>query len=178
MKSTSSNQSKQTMKNLIYCLFLLVSFGNYAQQTFEYEFDERISLNVPEETEEGELSNGKFIRGNYQSEVITLSSSNKAKDRLSTMGDADVAKLFDGVKDANLKSTKGTLIAEEMTKLKNVKALRFKFSFLMDDQTKIVESYVFAYKNIVYTLQFMNNENEFEQSAAFRKSILDSISFR
>ena len=51
------------MKKLIFALVLILNFNSYGQKVFEYEFDENITLNVLEETEEGELANGKFIKG-------------------------------------------------------------------------------------------------------------------
>ncbi len=166
------------MKKLIYMLLTVLSFNSFAQKTFEYEFDDNITLNVLEETEEGQMPNGKFIRGTFENEVVTFSNSNKARDKVATMTEADLLKLFQGVKDGNLKSTKGTLINEEIITLKNTKVSRFKISFALEAQHKIMETYVFTYKNIIYTFQFMNNEKEFEKLTKFRKSILDSIIFK
>jgi hypothetical protein len=165
------------MKKLIYVVLLLINISSYGQKVFEYDFDENISLNVLEETEEGELPNGKYIKGIFENEVFTCTSSNKAKDKLATIDETGLLRLFQGVKDGNLKSTKGTLISEEIINLQDTKVAKFKMSFTLEGKSKIVESYVFAYKNIIYTFQFMNNEKEFDKLNDFRKDIVDSIKF-
>lgn len=166
------------MRKLIFATLLLLNICSYGQNVFEYEFDENLSINVLEETEEGEITNGKFIRGTFKNEVFTFSSSNKAKDILATIDEKGLSKLFQGVRDGSLKSTKGTLISEEIINLPNIKVSKFKISFILEGKNKIFESYVFAYKNILYTFQFLNNEKEFEELNDFRKSILDSIKFK
>ncbi|WP_339834873.1 hypothetical protein [uncultured Flavobacterium sp.] len=165
------------MKKLTYVVLILLTFSSYGQDVFEYEFDENISLNVLEETEEEDLPNGKYIRGTFENEVLTFSSSNKAKDKLAIINEEGLLKLFQGVKDGNLKSIKGKLINEEIINVHDIKVSRFKIAFSLEGQNKIIESYVFVYKNIIYTLQFMNNESEFEKFNNFRKSLLDSINF-
>jgi hypothetical protein len=166
------------MRKLIYIVLLLLNFCSYGQKVFEYEFDENISLNVLEETEEGEIPNGKYIRGTFENEIFTFSRSDKAKDKLVAIDETGLLKLFQGVKDGSLKSTKGNLVKEEIINLQNIKVLKFKLSFVVEGQNKIFESYVFVYKSIVYTFQFMNNENEFEKLNDFRKGVLDSILFK
>lgn len=165
------------MKKLIFALLLISNFNSFGQKVFEYEFDENITLNVLEETEEGELANGKFIKGTFENETLTCSSSNKAKDRLATIDETGLLKIFQGIKDGSLKSTKGILISEEIIDLQNIKVSKFKFSFIVEGKNKVVESYVFAYKNIIYTIQFMNNEKEFEKLKDFRKDLINSIKF-
>ena len=166
------------MRKLIYAFLILLNFSSYGQKVFEYEFDENISLNVLEETEEGLLPNGKYIKGIFENEVLTFSSSNKAKDKLSTIDETGLIKLFQGVKDGILKSTKGKLISEEIINVQNIKISKSKISFILENKNKIFESYVFTYKNLIYTFQFMNNEKEFEKFNNFRKSIIDSIKFK
>jgi hypothetical protein len=163
------------MRKCIYAILILVNVSSYGQKVFEYEFDENISLNVLEETEEGELPNGKYIKGIFENEVFTCSSNNKAKDKLATMDETDLLKFFQGVKDGNLKSTKGTLIREEIINLQNTKVSKFKISLILEGKNKIIESYVFAYKNLIYIFQFMNNEKEFDKLNNFRKGIINSI---
>lgn len=165
------------MKRIILIILLISNFNSYSQKVFEYEFDENITLNVLEETEEGELANGKFIKGTFENETLTCSSSNKAKDRLANIDETSLLKLFQGIKDGSLKSTKGLLISEEIIDFQNIKVSKFKFSFLVEGKNKIVESYVFVYKNIIYTIQFMNNEKEFDKLNEFRKSLINSIKF-
>ena len=166
------------MKKLIFALLLIINFYSYGQEVFEYEFDENITLNVLEETEEGDLANGKFIKGTFENETVTCTSSNKAKDRLANIDETDLLKLFQGIKDGILKSTKGLLISEEIVDFQNIKVSKFKFSFIVEGKNKIVESYVFAHKNIIYTIQFMNNEKEFDTLKEFRKSLVNSIKFK
>ena len=166
------------MKKFIYAVLILLNFSSYGQKVFEYEFDENISLNVLEETEEGELAIGKFIRGTFENEILTCLSSNKAKDKLATIDETGLLRIFQGAKDGILKSTKGTLISEEIINLQNNKVSKFKISMTLEGKNKIIEGYVFAYKKIIYTLQFMNNVKEFEKLNNFRKSIFDSIKFK
>jgi hypothetical protein len=165
------------MRKLIAVVILLMTITSYSQEVSDYAFDENISLNVLVETEEGELPYGKYIRGVFETEVVTFSSSTKAKDMLATADETSLVKLFQGVREGNLKATKGVLLSEEIINLKQIKVAKFKISFAMEGENKIMESYVFAYKNIVYTFQFMNNEKAFEKLNNFRKSIIDSVQF-
>lgn len=165
------------MRKLISVVLLLMTITSYSQEVFDYAFDENISLNVLVDTEEGELPYGKYIRGVFENEVVTFSSSTKAKDMLATADETSLLKLFQGVRDGNLKATKGVLISEEIINLQQIKVAKFKISCTLESKNKIIESYVFAYKNIVYTFQFMNNDNEFEKLNNFRKSIIDSVQF-
>ena len=165
------------MRKLISVVLLLMTITSYSQEVFDYAFDENISLNVLVDTEEGELPYGKYIRGVFENEVVTFSSSTKAKDMLATADETSLLKLFQGVRDGNLKATKGVLISEEIINLQQIKVAKFKISCTLESKNKIIESYVFAYKNIVYTFQFMNNDNESEKLNNFRKSIIDSVQF-
>ena len=168
----------KNLKNLILVIFVFVGCNSFAQKLFEYEFDENISLNVLEESEEGELPNGRFVRGIYKNEVFTCSSSNKAKNKAETLNETDLVKLFQGVRDGNLKSLKGTLLNEETVSIKDVKASKYQISFQLEGETKKLESYAFVYKGIIYILQFMNNESEFEKLNALRKNIVESVAFK
>ena len=98
------------LKNLIYFVLINVNISSFGQEAFEYDFDETISLNVLEDTEEGPMPNGKYIRSVFKNETITFSSSNKAKNILPTINEDGLQKLFQGVKAGNLKSTEETLI--------------------------------------------------------------------
>lgn len=166
------------MKEIFYGIVLLFSFTSFGQEVFKYDFDENLSLNVVDDTEEGEMANGKYLRGTFENEVITFSSSNKAKDKMGALDEVGLLKIFQGVRDGNLKSTKGKLISEEILDLRDIKVSKFKILFSLEGKNKVFESYIFAYKNIIYTFQFMNNEKEFEKLNGFRKSILDSITFK
>jgi hypothetical protein len=59
-----------------------------------------------------------------------------------------------------------------------VEISRSKIEFTLEGQNKIIDTYAFLYKEIIYTLQFMNNENEFDKLIEFRKGILNSIIFK
>lgn len=169
-------KSLNKMKKLIYLFLILINLSSYGQEVFEYEFDENISLNILEETEEGALSNGKFIKGTFENEVFSCFSSDIIK--LKTTDETYLLKLFQGFKEGTLKSTKGTLISEEIINIENIKVAKSKISFTLESKNKIVESYILAYKNIIYTFQFMNDEEEFEKFNNFRKNIIDSIKFK
>jgi hypothetical protein len=166
------------MKKIIYVVLLFLNFTSYGQQVFEYEFDENITLNVLEETETAEIANGKYIRGTFENEVLIFLSSNKLKGKLGEKNETNFSKGFQGIKDGILKSTKGKIIYEENIKLNNVEISRSKIEFTLEGQNKIIDTYAFLYKEIIYTLQFMNNENEFDKLIEFRKGILNSIIFK
>lgn len=162
-------------KILILLTLVFSAYNSFAQNVFEYEFDKNISINVLEDSEEGELPDGKFVRGVFDNEVFTFSSSNKAKDKAGTIN--EIVKLFQGVRDGNLKSLKGTLLNEETINRNDVKTFKYQIYFQIEGQKKILESYVFVYKNTLYMLQFINNEIEFEKLNTFRKSIVETVIF-
>ncbi len=87
-------------------------------------------------------------------------------------------KFFQGFKNGTLKSTKGNFISEDITAIQNVTVSSFKISFNLEGENKIIESYLFAYNNVVYTIQFMNNEKEYEDLTNFRQNIIDSIQLK
>ena len=166
------------MRRIIYTiLILLIISFSYGQKVFEYEFDKNISLKVLENTEEGEMPNGKFIKGTFENEFFLCLSSNKLKDKFDVKDEEDLIKLFHGIRDGGLKTTEGKLVNEEIINIKNKKVLNFKISFELEGLNKLIESYVFVHNNIIYTVQFMNNEKEFEKLESFRKDILDSVKF-
>lgn len=166
------------MKNISFTLLLLLTITGYSQPLFEYEFDKNITIEVPEETEEGQIPNGKFIRSTTDGVVFTFSSSDKAKERLATIDDAGLTTLFQGVRDGNLKSTKGTLVFDEIITLQNIKTAHYRFTFLSEGADLMVESYVFTYKNLLYILQFRSTEKDATNHEAYRKRIIDGIRFK
>lgn len=173
------------MKNLLYISFLFLNLNSFGQEVFEHEFDENITIDVIEDSEEGEIPNGKFIKGTFGSEIIVYSRSDKGKEVLKNIDESGRIKFIEGMKNGVLKSTKGTLISEtapstesyKVFSLENVKLFSFKIVFEIEGQKKIVENFNFIYKDSVYTIQFMNDEANFEDNKEFRKQILESIKF-
>lgn len=148
---------------------------SYSQDVFEYEFDENVTIEVLDNSEEGEIPGGKAVRGTHKNLIMVFSSSNKGKGKLSQNDEAGMMKFFQGVKDGAVNSSNGKLLQEEIINLHNQKVLKFTFTLVVNGKKNWVENYVFFYKDLVYTLQLMNTEKEFEKSSAFRKRIVDSI---
>lgn len=165
------------MKKLFYFAFILIYINCFSQEVFEYEFDENLIINVIEDSDEGEIPNGKFIKGTYGNEVIIYSKSEKGKEKLKNIDENGLTKLFEGIKDGMLKSSNGKLISENSFSINHVKIYSFKILLNINGQNKIVENYNFVYKESTYTIQFMNDEDNFESNKEFRRSIIDSIKF-
>ncbi|RAR46361.1 hypothetical protein [Flavobacterium lacus] len=163
------------MKKLIYIFILLVNFSSFSQEFFDYEFDDNITIQVLEDTEEGEIAGGKYVKGTYKNEIVIFMSSNKGMDKMSNTDEAGLLRFFQGVKDGAVKSSKGTLLNEEIVTIQDQKAFKFSYTLHLDGKKNKVDTYVFLYKNISYTLQFMNNEKGFEKGNDLRKQILESI---
>jgi len=163
------------MKKLIYIFILLVNFSSFSQEVFDYEFDDNITIQVLEDTEEGEIAGGKYVKGTYKNEIVIFMSSNKGIDKMSNTDEAGLLRFFQGVKDGAVKSSKGTLLNEEIVTIQDQKAFKFSYTLHLDGKKNKVDTYVFLYKNISYTLQFMNNEKGFEKGNDLRKQILESI---
>ena len=79
------------------------------------------------------------------------------------------------MKDGAVKSSKGKLLNEEIITLHDLKALKFSFTLDVNGKKNIVENYVFVYKNLAYTLQFMDTEKGFDKLTDFRTKIVNSI---
>ena len=163
------------MRKVISLFILLLSFNSFSQEVFDYEFDDNVTIQVVEDAEEGEIPGGKYVKGTYKNEVIVFSSSDKGKDKLANTDDAGLLKFFQGVKDGAVKSSKGKLLNEEIITLHDLKALKFSFTLDINGKKNIVENYVFVYKNLAYTLQFMDTEKGFDKLTDFRTKIVNSI---
>jgi len=165
------------MKKIICIYIIFLSFNSFSQEIFEYEFDENISINVIEDSDEGEINDGKFIKGTYKDEIVIYSKSDKGKEQLKNIDDNGLVSFFKGLKDGTLKSTNGVFISENEFVLGNVKIYSFRFSFKLKGKEKLVENYAFIYKDSTYTIQFMADKDKFENNNEFRQSIIDSIKF-
>lgn len=163
------------MKRLIYIFIVLVSFSSFSQEVFDYEFDDNVTIQVLEDTEEGEIAGGKFVKGTYKNEIVIFVSSDKGMDKMINSDDAGLLKFFQGVKDGAIKSSKGTLLNEEVISIQDQKAFKFSYTLSMEGKKNRVDTYVFIYKNVSYSLQFVNSEKGFEKGNDLRKQILESI---
>lgn len=161
------------MKKTFFTIILLACLNSYSQEVFEYDFDENLTINVIDNSDEGETSNGKFIKGSFGNETIIYMK--YSKEGLDNLSQEKLTKLFNGIKDGTIKSSKGKLISEKIIELNNLQTLNFKFSLELEGQAKLVENFAFIYKETVYTIQFMNNEEEFGNNTEFREDIIKSI---
>jgi hypothetical protein len=161
------------MRKTIYTLLLLTSLNSFSQELFEYDFDENLTINVIDNSDEGEIANGKFIKGTFESETVVYLKSKK--EGLKNLNGKKLEKLFDGIKDGAIKSSKGKLISEESIKINGLDALNYKYSAKLNGEKMIIENYVFLYKENIFTIQFMNNKNVFDKNIEFRKGIIESI---
>ncbi len=164
------------MRKTIYTLLLLTSLNSFSQELFEYDFDENLTINVIDNSDEGEISNGKFIKGTFESETVVYLKSKK--EGLKNLNGKKLEKLFDGIKNGALKSSKGKLISEELIKINGLDAFNYKYSTKLNGEKMIIENYVFLYSENIYTIQFMNNKNVFENNIEFRKGIIESIKLK
>lgn len=163
------------MKRLIYIFIVLVSFSSFSQEVFDYEFDDNVTIQVLEDTEEGEIAGGKFVKGTYKNEIVIFMGSDKGMDKMTNSDEAGLLKFFQGVKDGAIKSSKGTLLNEEVISIQDQKAFKFSYTLSMEGKKNRVDTYVFIYKNVSYSLQFVNSEKGFEKGNDLRKQILESI---
>lgn len=168
---------KFLMKYMI-CLFVLLSGLSAASQDanalIEHEFDANLSLLIPENSQEGENGGQKFIQGFLGEDMVLMSMSNKTA-KLSFDDDASLKKLFDGVRDGALRSTRGKLLEEKMVEIGGTKALNFTASIQVEGISKVFDSYVFLWNKMTYTLQFLCGEKESESFRTNKQNILESI---
>jgi hypothetical protein len=173
------------MKKLLHIAIFLLNLNSFGQELFEYEFDENITIDVLADAEEGEVPNGKFIRGTYESEVIVYSKFDIIKEASNISDENGMIRFFKGMKKGILNSTGGRFISETSSLIENVKVFSiekvklfyFKIILEVEKQNKIVENYSFIYKDVIYTIQFMNDADTFDDNKEFRKQILESIKF-
>lgn len=163
------------MRKVIYILILLFSLSSFGQEVFDYEFDDNITIQVLEDTEEGEIAGGKYVKGTYKNEIVIFMSSEKGMDKMSNSDEAGLLKFFQGVKNGALKSSKGTLLNEEFITIQGNKTFKFSYTLTLNGKKNRIDSYSFIYNDIIYTLQFMNLEKGFENGNDFRNQILNSI---
>lgn len=164
------------MRKTIYILLLFTSLNSLAQELFEYDFDENLTLNVIDNSEEGEIANGKFVKGTFENETIVYLKSKKKG--LKNVSGKKLEKLFEGIKDGALKASKGKLISEEIIKINELDVLNYKYFIKQSEEKKIIENHVFVYKENICTIQFMNNKDEFNKNTEFRKRIIESIKLK
>ena len=162
------------MKNLLLAFLLLFTFNSYAQELIEYDFDENLTVNIPESSEEGEQGGQKFIRGMIGDHVVVISRSDKAA-KLTIKDDNGLLKLYQGYRDGMLKSASGKVISEEIIEIGPVKALNFSFPLQAGNQSKVVTNYIFYWKKNIYTIQFLSPEKQSDNFKATRSTIINSI---
>ena len=164
------------MRKIIYTILLLTSLNSFSQELFEYDFDENLTINVIDNSDEGEIENGKFIKGTFESETVVYLKSKR--EGLKNLNEKKLERLFDGIKDGAIKSSKGKLIGEELIKINGLDVLNYKYSVKLNGEKMIIENYVFLYRENIYTIQFMNNKNVFDNNIEFRKGIIESIKLK
>ena len=166
------------MKTIIYSIILLLSFSGFSQELFLYDFDQNLSMNVPEDSGEYEMSGQTFIKGSIGDGTFVISKTNKGHEKLSLDGKSDLSRFFQGIKDGIIKASKGKILKDATTEIDNEKVLNFSYSMEIDGQQKIVDSYIFIWKKFTYTIQFVSSEIESENFKATKKQILDSIDLK
>lgn len=164
------------MKKILYLLLLLLSFNSFAQELMEYELDKNVTLSIPDNSEEGEANGQTFIKGYIgEEDFVIISKTDKGAAMISSKENGDLTSFYRGVKDGALKASKGALIKEGFIETNKVKVLNFSYSMLIDNQPKVVDTYVFFWKKYTYTLQFISAEKESENYKTIKKKIVDSI---
>lgn len=166
------------MKKILLLLLLFISFSGFSQGLFEHEFDKNITLNVPEESEEGESGEMYFIRGKVENGIVVVSKTSKGSSKISGSDEKGLSLLYNGIRDGVLKSTKGTLLEEKFIEIDKVKIFNFKVLAKISEESKILESFVFYFNNLTYSIQFMFSENQSDTFKKVQKDIIDSIKIK
>lgn len=164
------------MKAIVYLIILFISVTGFSQEVFLYEVDEYLSMNVPEDAAEGEVSGLTYIQGTMGNILFTIYKTDKASNELAKK--ADLTKFYEGVKAGTLKASKGKLINESSIEIDNEKAANFSFSMEVDGEPKIVNNYVFFWKKFTYTIQFISTEAESDDYKNSVNTIVESIDLK
>jgi len=166
------------MKNFLIVLLFLVSFSSFSQGLFEHEFDKNLTLNVPEESEEGESGEIYFIRGKVENGIVVVSRTSKGSSKLSGSDEKALSLLYNGVRDGVIKSTKGTLLEEKYIEIHEIKIFNFKVSAKVGEETKIIENYVFHFDKLTYSIQFLSSEKGSDAFENVKRDIIASIKIK
>lgn len=166
------------MKKFLVVLLSLISFSGFSQGLFEHEFDKNLTLNVPDESEEGESGEMYFIRGKIENGIIVISKTSKGSSKISGSDEKELSLLYNGMKDGVLKSTKGTLLEEKFIEIDKVKIFNFKISAKVGEELKIIENYVFYFNKLTYSIQFLSSENGSDKFEKVKKDIIASIKIK
>lgn len=166
------------MKKFLVVLLFLISFSGFSQGLFEHEFDKNLTLNVPDESEEGESGEMYFIRGKIENGIIVISKTSKGSSKISGSDEKELSLLYNGMKDGVLKSTKGTLLEEKFIEIDKVKIFNFKISAKVGEELKIIENYVFYFNKLTYSIQFLSSENGSDKFEKVKKDIIASIKIK
>lgn len=161
------------MKSIICTIILLISISGFSQEVFLYEVDEYLSMNVPDDSAEGEMSGLTYIQGTMGDILVNISKTDKGSEKIAK--ETDLTRFYEGVKSGSLKASKGKLISEGIVEINNQEVFNFSFSAKIDGEDKIVNTYIFFWKEYTYTIQFMSSENESDHYKNSINIIIDSI---
>ena len=161
------------MKSIICTIILLISVTGFSQEVFFHDVDEYLSMNVPEDAVEGEMSGLTYIQGTLDDILINISKTDKGNKKLAKQ--TDLTRFYEGVKSGSLKASKGKLISEAIIEIDNQEIYNFSFSATIEGEDKIINTYIFFWKEYTYTIQFMSPENESDHYKESVSSIIDSI---
>ena len=165
------------MKYLLFTILFSFSIPGFSQELFLHEFDENLSLKIPDGSEEGELKGELFVRGSIGENVLVILKT-KGLAKLADGETPATSKFFQGMKDGMIKGSKGSLIKEEVVSIKEVKSLNLVLLANVNGQPQLIESYIFIWDKFTYTLQFMSPEKEATNFTAVKTEILDSITLK
>ncbi|RZJ67168.1 MAG: hypothetical protein EOO50_06500 [Flavobacterium sp.] len=166
------------MKTFLFPLILLFTLNGFSQELFQYDIDENMSMLVPDDSGEGEMSGQTFIRGSIGDDTFIISKTSKGLDKLNLDKNPDLTKFYEGVKGGILKSSRGRVVKDTMVEIDGHKVLNFVYSMQVEGQPKVVDSYIWVYKKLTYTIQFVSPEVESENFKTTRKQILESIDLK
>ena len=161
------------MKSIICTIIFLISLTGFSQEVFFHDVDEYLSMNVPEDAVEGEMSGLTYVQGTMGDILVNISKTDKGSKKLAK--ETDLTKFYKGVKEGSLKASKGKLIDEGIMQIDNQEFYNFSFSANIQGEDKIINTYIFFWKEYTYTIQFMSPENESEHYKESVSSIIDSI---
>ncbi|WP_026704366.1 hypothetical protein [Flavobacterium soli] len=165
------------MKKILLILFFALSNSSFAQELFLYEFDETLTLEIPDDAEEGELQDVTFVRGLIDDGYITVT-----KDKLTTgvvdLKDFNNEAFFEGIKNGVLKKSKGAILKDAIMEIDGVKVLHLTFSLEMEKELKVVEMFAFVKKHSSYLIQLLEFKKDSDTFKTTKERIVNSINIQ
>lgn len=166
------------MKRVIIVFLLFFISKSFGQNLVEYQVDEDFFVNLPTDIEISETSQQKVVKGFIENDVVIITKTIQKDTIVTIENEQDLLKYYKGAQEGLLGQSKGILLKKEIIEIKGLKVLNVRFKMQIDNEEKVLDSFMFFLNNHTYSLVFIHSFDSNENFKLQREKIISSIKFR